>query len=82
MAKHSKADLVRLSLSKTGRTVELAIGDNGVGFDVREALTVEAVRRGLGLSSMKERSELSGGSFAIESVKGKGTIVRALWPVL
>ncbi len=82
VAKHSKADLVRLSLSKTGRTVELAIGDNGVGFDVREALTVEAVRRGLGLSSMKERSELSGGSFAIESVKGKGTIVRALWPVL
>jgi PAS domain S-box-containing protein len=82
VAKHSKADFVRLSLSKTGRTVELSIGDNGVGFDVREALTVEAVRRGLGLSSMKERSELSGGSFAIESSKGEGTIVRALWPVL
>jgi signal transduction histidine kinase len=50
-----------------------------VGFDVREALTVEAVRRGLGLSSMKERSELSGGSFDIESAKGAGTIIRAIW---
>jgi len=82
VAKHSKADLVRLSLRKTEETVELAIEDNGVSFDVREAFTVESARRGLGLSSMKERTELSGGSFGIESVKGAGTIVRALWPVL
>jgi PAS domain S-box-containing protein len=81
VAKHSKADLVRLSLRKTEETVELAIEDNGVSFDVREAFTVESARRGLGLSSMKERTELSGGSFGIESVKGAGTIVRASWPL-
>ncbi len=80
VAKHSQADLARLLLRKTRDTIELTIEDNGVGFDVREALNVESARRGLGLATMKERTELSGGSFAIESVKEEGTIVRASWP--
>jgi signal transduction histidine kinase len=29
---------------------------------------------------MKERAELSGGLFNIESVEGKGTVIRASWP--
>jgi signal transduction histidine kinase len=29
--------------------------------------------------SIKARTELSGGSFAVESAKGKGTTVRAAW---
>ena len=82
VAKHSEADLVSLSLRKTDGAIELVIEDNGLGFDLEDVLSVESARRGLGLASMKERTELSGGSFAIESVKGKGTIVRALWPVL
>ena len=82
VAKHSEADQVSLSLRKTKGGLELAIEDNGVGFDLGDALSVESSRRGLGLASMRERTELSGGSFAIQSVKGEGTIVRALWPML
>jgi hypothetical protein len=37
--------------------------------------------QGLGLANMRERAELSGGSFVIESVEGKGTITRASWPL-
>ena len=81
IVKHSKADLVRLSLRRTDGTIELVIEDNGVGFDVREALTVERARRGLGLASMEERTELSGGSFAIPSDKRAGTTIRASWPL-
>ena len=79
MTKHSRADLVRLSLRKRDNTIELAIEDNGLGFNLEEALSAESSKRGLGLASMKERIELSGGFFAIESVKGKGTIVQAIW---
>jgi signal transduction histidine kinase len=50
-----------------------------MGFDLEKALSVENSRKGLGLSSMKERTELSGGSFFIESGKGEGTVVRAIW---
>lgn len=79
IAKHSKADLVHLSLQKTDGTIELAIQDNGQGFNLMEVLSVEGSRRGLGLTSMRERTELSGGSFVVESIPGKGTVIKAIW---
>jgi signal transduction histidine kinase len=30
---------------------------------------------------MRERANLSGGSFGLESAIGKGTIIRASWPL-
>ena len=80
VAKHSKADVVRLSVRKLADRMELLIQDNGQGFDLEKTRSQEAAKRGLGLLSMKERTELSGGSLAIESAKGKGTLVRASWP--
>ncbi len=74
VAKHSKASHVRLSLRKVKEEVELFILDNGQGFN-----TNEVPRRGLGLVSMRERAELSNGSFSIESAKGKGTTLRVTW---
>jgi signal transduction histidine kinase len=79
VAKHSKANLATISLKSTDGMIELVIQDNGMGFDLEKALSVENSRKGLGLSSMKERTELSGGSFFIESGKGEGTVVRAVW---
>jgi PAS domain S-box-containing protein len=81
IAKHSHAILVRLSLRKLSDRLELMLQDNGQGFDLEKAHSQESTRRGLGLSSMKERVELSQGFFAIESTEGKGTIIRASWPL-
>jgi signal transduction histidine kinase/HAMP domain-containing protein len=81
IAKHSKANLVRLSLEKTDKRLELCVHDNGQGFCMERVDSRESAMRGLGLTSMKERTELSGGSFAIESTEGKGTLVRADWPL-
>jgi signal transduction histidine kinase len=53
----------------------MTIQDNGQGFDP------DTSRKGLGLSTMKERAQLSGGSFDLESAIGKGTIIRASWPL-
>jgi signal transduction histidine kinase len=52
-----------------------------MGFDLEEILSPESSKRGLGLNSMRERTELLGGTFEIESTKGRGTVIRALWPV-
>jgi signal transduction histidine kinase len=79
VAKHSKADLVRVSLKKTGRNMELVIDDNGQGFDVEHVRSMKLSQGSVGLASMRERTELSGGSFSIDSIKGDGTIVRASW---
>jgi PAS domain S-box-containing protein len=81
VAKHSKADLVHLILRKLGGKIELVIQDNGDGFDLKERFAREGSGRGLGLTSMRERTELSGGSFEIESTVGKGTTIKAQWPI-
>jgi len=75
VSKHSRANAVFLSLDKTQQTIELEIRDNGLGF------SPETSPRGLGLSSMKERTELSGGTFILEAAIGQGTRLRASWPL-
>jgi PAS domain S-box-containing protein len=81
IAKHSKADLVRLFLKKKEDKIELIIEDNGKGFDLDKILSLERSKRGLGLTSMQERAELSGGTFEMESILGKGTTIKATWPI-
>lgn len=81
IAKHSKADMIRLSLRKNDSRMELIIEDNGVGFDPNLPLSSDLPQKGLGLNSMRERTELSGGIFSIESILGKGTIIKASWPI-
>ena len=61
--------------------MELLLQDNGRGFKVEKTHSQDPAARGFGLLSMRERTELSGGSFAIESEERKGTLVRAFWPV-
>jgi len=81
IAKHSMAKTASLSLRKTDQAIELVIQDNGQGFDLSKAQAPDSKTHGLGLESMRERTELSGGSFVIESVVGKGTIIRASWTI-
>ncbi|MFP3869663.1 MAG: PAS domain S-box protein [Syntrophobacteria bacterium] len=80
VSRHSQADLVRLGLSRSDGILELSIEDNGCGFDPEQSsLSGESLKKGFGLASMRERTEFSGGSFAVESVRDKGTVVRATW---
>jgi PAS domain S-box-containing protein len=80
IAKHSRAKVVTTSLRKTDQ-IELVIKDDGQGFNLDEKLSPENHTKGLGLTSMRERAELTGGSFAIEAIHGSGTTVRVSWPL-
>jgi signal transduction histidine kinase len=79
IVKHSRAEFISLSLVKANGAIELMIEDNGVGFDLGAVLSFEKERRGVGLTSMKERIELSGGSLAIAATPGEGTRIQASW---
>jgi PAS domain S-box-containing protein len=74
VAKHSLASLVKLAIQKEGEKILLSIQDNGVGFDPGTA------SKGMGLSSIRERAQLSGGAFELQSGMGKGTTIRVSWP--
>jgi signal transduction histidine kinase len=81
VARHSGARRVRVGLSARERAVEIAVRDDGKGFDVRAARTRAAAGESLGLLSMEERVALAGGRLEIESAQDRGTTVRATFPV-
>lgn len=66
-----------MSLRGTNDQLQLAVRDEGKGFDTEAALATA----GLGLVSMQERLKLVNGCVAIESKPGAGTTVRATVPL-
>lgn len=80
IVKHSKADLIQVTLKLDGDMVYFSIEDNGRGFDQLGTDNYCPLEKGLGLLSMRERAKLSGGVFSIESVAGKGTRIAVSWP--
>jgi PAS domain S-box-containing protein len=77
VAKHSGAKSVQVDLTGTPEELSLIVHDDGVGFDVKKSKTAA----GLGLISMRERTNLIGGEFAIDSTVGAGTTIRARAPL-
>jgi signal transduction histidine kinase len=61
--------------------VEFAIQDNGIGFQLDEVDSADHPDTDMGLSSMKERVELAGGSFAIHTGRGLGTLIQTSYAV-
>jgi PAS domain S-box-containing protein len=72
--RHSDARRVKVVLSADHREVRAEVTDDGVGFDPA------SVRKGVGISGMRERASALGGSLEIESAPGKGTSVRVEIP--
>jgi PAS domain S-box-containing protein len=76
VAKHANASHLWVSLSTEDGAVELEIRDNGVGLGTADSATL--TRDGhFGLVGMRQRVEMAGGRFSIESRQGDGVIVRA-----
>lgn len=78
-AKHARASTVAVSMQTERGSLVLGIRDNGVGFDVNQLAYSHAGRQGVGLRSMRERAESTGGCFSIYSSPGSGTTVEARW---
>ncbi|MFZ7125622.1 MAG: response regulator [Desulfobacterales bacterium] len=81
ITKYSKARRATLLLEKKNGTIRLTVSDDGIGFTQGAAVPGKYSNKGIGLASMKERVEFSGGVFALRSHEGKGTSVLAFWPV-
>lgn len=78
---HSEADTVWLNIILSGNWIGLEVKDNGCGFDTGRMFTEkhEAIS-GYGLTSIRERAEICGGTFVIESSPGAGTSIRVKLP--
>ena len=74
VAKHSAATRVSVSLQSGDASVRLSISDNGKGF-TPQASSPMPTRNGWGLTIMRERAKLVGGSFRLDTQPGKGTSI-------
>lgn len=66
IAKYARAGQVHLSMQVKEHSLAIMIRDNGVGFDMTQT------KKGIGLSNIKRRAELFGGSVSLFSAPGKG----------
>jgi signal transduction histidine kinase len=79
-ARHSGATAIKICLEMKQGHVELRIADNGQGMADGE-LEKAARENRLGIYGMRERVELCGGAFHLESVVGTGTTIIVSIPV-
>ncbi len=76
VARHAQASRVEVSIQKLSDCVCMKITDDGKSFNVERALHSNGGKH-LGLLNMRERLEMVGGHFGVESVQGKGTTITA-----
>ncbi len=81
VAKHARADEVRVSLANVGDHVELVVEDDGAGFDATEAGQSFGPAGGFGLFSIREQLDHIGGRLEVVSRPGHGTRVVASAPL-
>lgn len=74
--KYAQVDEVRVTLTENEGRLRLTVSDDGAGMTPG----AEPSGTGLGLYGMRERTELVGGSFTLDSRQGGGTTITAEVP--
>lgn len=80
VSRHAKASRVDVTIRKDAKSVLMTVNDDGKAFQAGRALLSVGTKH-LGLLGMRERLEMVGGSFEIESAPGTGTKITARIPV-
>lgn len=81
VARHARATRVEMDIEQLSNVVQMKIQDNGKSFPVQRTLRAKKNNR-LGLLGMRERVEMIGGSFNVESAPGRGTLIQVQIPFL
>ncbi len=76
---HAQATKIQVSVDLAPDQVTAVVEDNGSGFNADEAINGSA--RTIGLSTLRERTEMLGGNLNIQSSLGQGTRVEFTIPV-
>ena len=79
--KHSKTDMLSVSIDYNENNMEVSVRDNGKGFNMNSNSVSESAGFGLGLRSMHHRSILLGAELQIDSELDKGTNILIKLPI-
>jgi PAS domain S-box-containing protein len=81
ISKHSEAQNVSVSVWNEEGHISFRVEDDGKGFELRKVLTRKYSEKGVGLTAMKERMHIMGGSFDVRSHPGEGTTITFTVPI-
>ena len=81
MIRHSRAGEASVKVSRDGKELRLEIADNGIGFDVPNALEKARTGESTGLLGMQERAYFVGGRVDIVSDAENGTKIVVCIPL-
>jgi PAS domain S-box-containing protein len=79
--KHAGRTSVSVAVQRKGAQIRLAVHDRGRGFDPAGGREGGDPSRRLGLVGMRERVELLGGRFDVQSAPGRGTRIELAVPI-
>jgi two-component system sensor histidine kinase DegS len=82
VAKHARARYVTVSLTQDAAFVQLAIQDDGIGFDMARRAGRRKSKERLGLLGMRERATFLGGVLTVRSTCRVGTEIKVRIPVV
>jgi len=80
VAKHASTQNVTIKLRKTDGMIMFDVVDMGKGLSAAKS-SVNRTGSGWGMTIMRERAELNGGNFHVDSTPGKGTTVSVEMPM-
>jgi signal transduction histidine kinase len=80
VAKHAHAQHVEIALTRQGSEVVLTVSDDGMGFEAAPAMASRRRRPGLGMVTMRERTQAVGGHFEIGPAPERGARVMVTVP--
>jgi CheY-like chemotaxis protein/anti-sigma regulatory factor (Ser/Thr protein kinase) len=81
VVKHAHTRSARVNVRRIDGQLQVIVSDHGVGFDPTAMPAAGEGGRGFGLFSIRERLELMGGTFELESAPGQGSRVVLSVPV-
>jgi signal transduction histidine kinase len=81
VARHAQASHILLDLHIENNHVVARISDDGIGFDPVALFNTPVERRTLGLTGMRERTELLDGEFTLISEPGHGATIQVKLPL-
>ena len=74
VAKHARTDAAVVETLREGERIVVSVSDAGIGFDPARVSAAPQRGHGLGLVSVRERLSFIGGTAAVRSVPGDGTV--------
>jgi len=79
VAKHARARRAEIAIEHANGECVMSVKDDGIGFDIAED-PLGKPRSGLGMVTMRERSQALGGRFEVRALPGRGTQLTVRMP--